>query len=237
MHLFFAEGICRGVSTITNRYAKANHKYMESYDPEKESVHIQYQDANNLYGYAMSQSRPVGNFQWLDGHEINTYTEHPEWIRSCTLEVDLEYLRELHDLHNDYPLAPETVTVNDTKKVIPNLGNRKRYVLHYKSLQQYLKYGMKLTRIHRGIKYTESMFLKKYIANNTESRMVAKNEFEKDFFKLMNNSVFGKTMENVRERGRRSRSSTVRRPGDWKGLSRNPTTGVYLSSRTRSWFP
>ena len=90
------------------------------------------------------------------------------------MEVDLEYPKELHDLHNDYPLAPETVTVNDTKKLIPNLGNRKKYVLRYESLQQYLKYGMKLIKIHRGIRYTESTFLKKYIASNTESRKVPK---------------------------------------------------------------
>ena len=201
MHLIFEEGI-RGVSTITNRYARANHKYMENYDPEEESVYIQYLDANNLYGYAMNQPLPFGNFEWLSEDEIHTLTKYPEWIRSCTLEVDLEYPKELHDLHNDYPLAPETVTVNDTKKFIPNLGNRKKYVLHYESLQQYLKYGRKLTKIHCGIKYRESMFPKKYIASNTESRKVAKNEFEKDFFRLMNNSMFGKTMENVRERSK-----------------------------------
>ena len=147
----------------------------------------------------MSQPLPVGNFIWLSQDEIETFMKYPEWIRSCTLEVDLEYP---HDLHNDYPLAPETVTVNYTPKLIPNLGNRKKYVLHYKNLQQYLKYGMRLTKIHRGIRYSESKFLEKYIVSNTESRKVAKNEFEKDFFKLMNNSVFGKTMENVRNRSK-----------------------------------
>ena len=150
----------------------------------------------------MSQSLPVGNFQWLDRDEIYTYTRYPERIRSCTLEVDLVYPKELHDLHSGYPPAPETVTVNDTKKLIPHLANRKKYVLHHETLRQCLKYGVKLTQIHRGIRYTESKFLEKYIASNTESRMVAKNEFEKDFFKLMSNSVFGKTMENVRERSK-----------------------------------
>ena len=90
MHLFFEEGICGGVSTITNSYVKANHKYMKGYNPE-ESAYIQYLDANNLYGWAMSQHLPVGNFQWLDKSEIYTFTKYPEWIRSCTLEVDLEY--------------------------------------------------------------------------------------------------------------------------------------------------
>ena len=169
---------------------------MESYDLEEESAYIQYLDANNLYGYAMNQLLPVGNFQWLSGYEINTFTKYPEQIWFCTLEVDLEYPKELHDLHNDY------VKVNDTRKLIPHLGNRKRYVFHHKTLHQCLKYGMKLVKIHRGIKYRESVFLKKYIASNTESRKVAKNEFEKDFFKLTNNSVFGKTMGNVRERSK-----------------------------------
>ena len=159
MHMFFKEGIRGGVSTIANRYAKANHKYMESYDPEKESAYIEYLDANNLYGYAMSQSLPVGNFQWLSQEDIHTYTKNPEQTRFCTLEVDLEYPKELHNLHNNYLLAPENVKVNDTKKLIPHFGNRKKYVLHHKTLCQCLEYGMKLVKIHRGIKYCESKFL------------------------------------------------------------------------------
>ena len=202
MHLFFEEGIRGGISMITNRYAKANQKYVEGYDPGEKNAYIQYLDANNLYGWAMSQQLPAENFAWLDEDDIYTYTKYPEWIRSCTLEVDLEYPKELHDLHSDYPLAPETVTVNDMKKLIPHLGNRKKYVLHHEALQQCLKFGVKLTKIRRGVRYTESKFLEKYIASNTESRMVAKNEFEKDFFKLINNSVFGKTKENVREKSK-----------------------------------
>ena len=164
-----------------------------------------YLDANNLYGWAMSQPLPVGNFMWLSQDEIETFMKYPKWIRSCTLEVDLEYPRELHDLHNDYPLASESLSVNDTPKLILNLANKKKYVLHHKNLQQHLKYGMKLTKIHRGIRYTESKFLEKYITSNTESRKVAKNEFEKDFFKLMNNRVFGKTWR-TSGLGRRLRS-------------------------------
>ena len=162
--------------------------------------YIQYLDANNLYGCAMSQPLPVGKFKWLSEDEIKYYMKNPSKIRSCTLEVDLEYPEELHDLHNDFSLAPEIVEVNDTKKLIAHLGNRKNYVLHHKALHCYSKYGMKLTKIHRGVKYEESTFLEEYIASNTKSRKAAKNEFEKEFYKLMNNSVFGKTMENVRER-------------------------------------
>ena len=193
--------VCKYFSDFSEEEIKDLREKMESgevFNPEEASIYIQYLDANNLYGWAMSQPLPVRNFKWLSEDEIKTYTKYPEWIRSCTLEVDLEYPVELHDLHNDYPLAPENVTVNGTKKLIPHLGNRK----HHKALQQCLEYGMKLVKIHQGIKYTESMFLKKYIDSNTESRKAAKNEFEKDFYKLMNNSVLGKTMKNVRERSK-----------------------------------
>ena len=169
-HLFFEEGIRGGISTITNRYAKANNPYMgEDFNPEEETTYLQYLDANNLYGWAMSQPLPIRNFRWFDEDDIRTYMKYPEWIKNCTLEVDLEYPRELHDAHSDYPLAPESLTVGGTKKLIPNLRSKEKYVLHHKNLHQYLKHGMKLTKIHRGVAYSESMFLKEYISNNTES--------------------------------------------------------------------
>ena len=175
---------------------------METFNPNEVSKYIQYLDANNLYGWAMSQSFPVGGFKWLTPEEISMMMSDPSKIRLCTLEVDLEYPQELHDLHSDYPLAPKTVMASDTPKLIPNLRNKERYVLHHESLKLYLKHGLRLTKIHRGIKYKESKFLERYIISNTESRKVAKNEFEKEFYKLMNKSVFGKTMENVRNRSK-----------------------------------
>ena len=138
MHLFFEKGIRGGISTVTGRYSKANNPYMEDYDPEKETTYIQYLDANNLYGWAMSQYLPVGNFKWLSEDNIKYYMKNPSNIRSCTLEVDLEYPEELHDLHNDYPLAPENVEIDGTKKLIPHLGNRKNYVIHYEKLRRCL---------------------------------------------------------------------------------------------------
>ena len=99
-------------------------------------------------------------------------------------------------------MAPERVEVNKVDKLIPNLRDKKKYVIHYENLKHYLSLGLKLTHIHRGIKFEESQWLKKYIALNTDLRTAAENEFEfeKDFFKLVNNSVFGKTMENIRNR-------------------------------------
>ena len=196
MLLMIEKGIRGGVSMISNRYGKANNKYMgKSFNEKEPSKYIQYLDANNLYGWAMSNPLPTHGFKWMKVDELETWELH-----SCILEVDLEYPKSLHDLHNDYPLAPEQIVVNKISKLIPNLGDKKKYILHYENLKQCLKLGLKLTHIHRGIKFKESPWLEKYISLNTKLRTEAKNEFEKDFFKLMNNSVFGKTMENIRNR-------------------------------------
>ena len=196
MLLMVEEGIRGSVSMISNRYAKANNKYMDDkFNSNEPSKYIQYLDANNLYGWAMSKPLPTYGFKWMKDNELNVWEKTP-----CILEVDLEYPKELHDLHNDYPLAPEQIEVNKTKQLIPNLWNKKNYVIHYENLKQCLNLGLKITNIHRGIKFKESQWLKKYIALNTDLRTKARNEFEKDFFKLMNNPVFGKTMENIRNR-------------------------------------
>ena len=196
MLLMVEEGIRGGVSMISNRYAKANNKYMgDKFNSNEPSKYIQYLDANNLYGWAMSKPLPTHGFKWMKDSELNVWEKTP-----CILEVDLEYPKELHYLHNDFPLAPEQIEVNKTKKLIPNLWNKKNYVIHYENLKQCLKLGLKISNIHRGIKFKESQWLKKYIALNTDLKTNARNEFEKDFFKLMNNSVFGKTMENIRNR-------------------------------------
>ena len=127
---------------------------------------------------------------------------------------------ELHELHNDFSLAPEKFAVSndmlskhckkiadkyetkvsDVKKLIPNLGNKTNCVVHYRNLQLYFSLGMKLTKIHRVLKFKQSEWIKKYIDFNTGKRMNAAKDFEKDFFKLMINSVYGRTVENLRKR-------------------------------------
>ena len=194
---------------------------MKDYDSKKPSTFITYLDKNHFYGWTMSEYLPDGEFEWLenvDGFDVNSINEKSEI--GYFLEVDLEYPDELHELHNDYPLAPKNLTVTndillkyctriadeyeikvgDVKKLIPNLSNKTKYVLHYRNLQLYFSLGMKLTKIHRVVKFKQSDWMKKYIDFNTDKRKNATNDFEKDFFKLMINSVYGKTMENLRKR-------------------------------------
>ena len=136
------------------------------------------------------------------------------------LEVDLKYPNDLHDLHSDYPLAPEKMSISHemlspyqqqlkedlghkpskVEKLVPNLWDKVKYVIHYRNLKFYLTQGLKLQKIHRVLQFKQQPWLKPYMQHNTQLRAAAANEFKKDFFKLMNNSVFGKTMEDVRKR-------------------------------------
>ena len=204
MLLMFEKGIRGGISIISNRYGEANNKYMgRGFNKNKPSKYLMYLDENNLYGCAMSEKLPTHGFKWLTGGEMEKIYENRHNLNKmpCILEVDLVIPENLHDLHNDYPLCPEKVKCkNVVEKLIPNLRDKKKYVLHYKNLIQCLDMGLKIKHIHRGIKFVESEWMKSYIDKNTNLRAKAKNNFEKDFYKLMNNSVFGKTMENIRNR-------------------------------------
>ena len=126
----------------------------------------------------MSRPLPTSEFKWMSDDELNN------WRRtSCILEVDLEYSGKLHDLHNDYPLAPESITLEppDVAKRIPNLNDKMKYVLHYKNLRLYESLGLNIIKIHRGIKFEENAWFKKYIDLNTDLRSRANNEFEITF--------------------------------------------------------
>ena len=195
MLLMVEKGIRGGVSMISTRYGKANNKYMKDHDPSLPPKHIIYLDANNLYGWAMSKPLPTNGFKWMSKTQLKDWKRLP-----CILEVDLEYPHELHDPHNDHPLAPEHLEMSGVEKLIPNLYNKKKYVVHYEALKLYEKHGLKIQKIHRGITFQQSAWLKEYIDKNTRLRTMSKNNFESNFFKLMNNSVFGKTIENIRKR-------------------------------------
>lgn len=202
---FLRKGIRGGVSQCSKRKAIANNKFLSNYDPSKRSSYIMYLDATNLYGFAMQQHLPKGDFRWLEKEEIDTFDcslIENESSKGYILEVDLQYPPQLHEAHNDFPFCPEQIIPSGSKypKLIPNLKDKHNYIIHYRNLKQCLKYGLKLKKVHRILEFTQSPWLKPYIDLNTSLRNIAKNEFERDLFKLIINSIFGKTMENVDKR-------------------------------------
>ena len=224
MYEMIEAGLRGGMTQTTCKKVEANNKYMGSdYDKNKASSYINYLDANNLYGLSMIQKLPYRSLKWDDKITEDDVINYDNGRTGFILEVDLEYPTELHDLHNDYPLAPEVMNVKanmlsekqveiyklingskepkdeKTKKLILNLNDKSKYVVHIRSLQFYLKHGLKLKKIHRAIKFEQKEILNPYIEFNTEKRKNARNDFEKDIFKLLNNAVFGKTMEDKRK--------------------------------------
>ena len=221
--LFFESAIRGGVSMITHRYARANNPHLEHHDPLLPSSYLQYYDANNLYGWSMSQPLPTGNFKFLNFSDFCNidFAKIPDDSETgYMLEVDLVYPPELHDLHNDLPLAPERISIPEDylspyqlelrqklgikhnskfEKLVPNFLPKQRYVLHYRNLKYYREKGMILQKIHRVMSFTQSPWIKPYVDFNTLQRQNASSSSEKNFFKFMNNALFGKTMQNLRK--------------------------------------
>ena len=227
---FIESGIRGGISQISKRYAQANNKYMSNYDNTKLDEYILYLDANNLYGYAMSQYLPLKNFKWnnendwvSDFNKEKNYYENVDKILNIadnakigyTFSVDLHYPESLHNYHNNYPLACENMqtkkeylnewqqekyTETNIKKLLLTFFDKNDYVINYRLLKLYLKLGLKIKKVNKVLEYTQENFMESYILKNTNERKQAKNDFEKDFYKLMNNSVYGKTLENVKNR-------------------------------------
>ena len=223
MHLFIEKGMHGGISYIEKRYCRENNKYVKGYDASSDNSFIMYFDANNLYGWAMMQYLLYGGFRWMNKEEINDFSLVSCDNCSCegyVLEVELEYPGGLHNFHNDYPVASEKlkvqrnmlskycsdvaekneIKVGNVNKLILNLRDKEKYVVHYRNLQLYVLLGIKVLKIHRVLKFNQSDWLGKFVQFNTVKRMRASNDFEKDFFKLMINCVYGKTMENLRKR-------------------------------------
>ena len=178
---------------------------MKNYNNNEESSYIQHLDANNLYGWAMSKKLPTNGFKWIYNNETTEPVINEDFIKNYNenngyiVEVDVKYPKRLHELHIDLPFLSERMEVNKCKKLVCYLFNKKKYVVHINALKQALNHGLKLKKIHRVIEFNQKAWLKPYIDIITELRKTAKNGFEKHLFKLMNNSVFGKTMENIRK--------------------------------------
>ena len=222
MHLFIEREMRGGISTVSKRHARANNPLVEGYNAAEQTNYITYLDANNLYGWAMSLSLPKNNFHWkrVMPTEEQIMKIRPKAKKGWILEVDLEYPEELHDAHNDFPLAPENRATEpwkmseyqlrliaknrqeppNTEKLVLTLEDKKKYVVHYMNLQFYLRQGMRLKKVHRVLEFDQEPWMEPYIRMNKEFQKRARSDFKTDFYKLMNNSVFGKTMENLRNR-------------------------------------
>ena len=180
-----------------NQYAKTNNKYIKDYDKNKESSYLKYLDVNNLYGWAISQKLLGNNFKWIE----DTSQFNEDFINSCIeesdegyfLEADVQNTEKLHELRNDLPFLPERMTFEKVEKFVANLHDKSEYVTHIRNLKQALSHGLVLT------KFNQNTWLKSYTDMNTKLREKPENNFEKDFFKMMNNIVFEKTVENVRK--------------------------------------
>ena len=203
MILFFESAIRGGLSQASNRYSEANNKYMSDYDPNKQSKYIVYWDSNNLYAFALSKYLPINNFKWITNFEnFNVQNIADDAETGYVLEVDIDYPEHLHDIHKDLPFLPVKQKPPGAKeyKLLTTLFHKERYILHYRNLKQALANGLVLKKIHRVLQFSQSPWLKSYIDLNTALRINADSDFEKNLYKLMNNAVFGKTMENVRNR-------------------------------------
>ncbi|XP_066585614.1 uncharacterized protein [Prorops nasuta] len=201
--MFIERGIRGGISQCCKRHSVANNKYMHDlYDPMKDDVYLMYFDVNNLYGWAMSQALPYAEFKLVDNCEnfdVNNIDTNS--TLAYILEIDLNYPQSIHNSHIDLPFCPthDLSPVNSKHmKLLTTLYDKKRYVIHIRMLRKFLKHGLQLDKIHRILQFKQKEWLRIYIELNTELRVKANNDFEKNLYKLMNNAVFGKTMENVR---------------------------------------
>ena len=224
--LMFERGIRGGITQAVHHYTSANNPYIgDKFDPLEESSYLQYLDANNLYGWAMSQPLPTGRFRWISIEPNKVGKLAARTDKGYLLEVDVSYPRDLHDSHNNLPFMCERLKIGSIEKLVPNLCNKKNYITHIQALNEALAHGLILDRIHRAIEFDQSGWMKPYIDFNTQLRTKATNEFEKVVFKLMNNVVFGKTMENIRKHrniklvtSRESYLKTVMKPNFKSGV-------------------
>jgi len=224
MYMFFESAIRGGVCFIAQRHSQANNKDIEDYDPLSPSVYISLLDANNLYGYAMQKYLPQCNFEWVTDTIFLTsefILNHPDDANiGYVLEVDLDYPASLHDKHSCYPMVAHQQKIEESmlsphaehlrellnvqnlgpKKLLTTLYDKKKYIVHYTMLKLYIKHGLKLRTVHKAVKFVQSPWLSEYINFNTQKRQNASNAFEKYFYKIMNNSIYGKQLQSVRDK-------------------------------------
>jgi hypothetical protein len=212
MYNFVCKSVRGGLSYICQRKAVADNT--EINPSATESNYITYWDANNLYGWAMMKPMPLGGYRWMDatewtdelGERIKTGASFQDVMDELDqrdvnfyLEVDATFPPNIHDWMSDYPMLPEKLAPPNgtTEKLINHLGPRRKYVLAYETYLLALQHGVHFSNIHRILRFQQSAWLKAYIEFNTQERQKAKNKFQQDYFKLMNNALFGKFLEDV----------------------------------------
>jgi hypothetical protein len=209
-YLLFHKMIRGGLSVVSKRYSS-----------QSDDLQLKYFDANNLYGWAMTQPLPCGNFKWIPFDQFqetldSIFQDRLPSDRGFILEVDLDYPKRLHDWHNDFPLAPEKKIIREqdmspyakmlmskhklkcsksVSKLVATLNPKRNYVLYYKNLQLYTRLGMVLTKTHKILSFTQKPIMREYIQFNSNKRAQATNDFDVNFYKFLSNSLFGKTME------------------------------------------
>ena len=225
-YMFIENGIRGGLTFIGKRYAKANHEHSDEFDISKDKTFISYLDANNLYGLAMTCPLPMGGFRFLTEQEVSCFDKHKILSLSDNseegfiFEVDLDYPQHLHGSHACYPMAPERMVIDDNMlselqrelkeelqvggsqvpKLVSTVLPKRKYIVHHNTLKLYLKHGLVLRHVHKILTFKQSRWLKPYIDFNSNMRKNATNSFDKSLFKLFNNCIYGKSMENVRNR-------------------------------------
>ena len=193
MLLLFEKGIRGGMCNVILKYAKANNKYMKNYDATKKSIFIVYLDANNLYGWGMSNKLPLESFKWetdlsiITDDFINNYDEK-SYI-GYLFYADIAYPKNLYELHKDLSFLPDRMKVNKVNKLIASVYDKNNYSIHIYALKQALNHGLILKKVHNAISFRHCAWLKPYIHMNTKLRTKAKNDFQKDYFKSKNNTA------------------------------------------------
>uniref|UniRef100_A0A2S2R9P8 DNA-directed DNA polymerase n=1 Tax=Sipha flava TaxID=143950 RepID=A0A2S2R9P8_9HEMI len=204
MQLMLERGIRGGICQSVKRYVKANIPNVKglTYNRAKPNTCITYLDCVNLYGKSMLSELPYQNFEWYNDLTLDVTKIENDAEYGYILEVDTDYPKYLHSFHNDFPFLPENSYPPNSKirKLLTTLTPKINYVVHYKNLKQAIANGINVIKVHRIIRFKQSTWLAPYIELCTGMRVRSKNEFERQFWKLMVNSVFGKCMENVRKR-------------------------------------
>ena len=223
-YLFLNKAMRGGLSMVAKRHSKANHPSLSSYDSSRPCKFLMFLDANNLYGKAMMGFLPVGGFRWMTREELTVeficgLPDEGEF--GCFVDCTLLYPSALHDVHDDYPLAPvkrkvgyEDLSLRAKKmcdrhrlkrtlnkeKLLTTFETRRHYVLHYRNLKLYSSLGLIVSEVHGGLVFRQAPVMREYVQFNSLRRSQARNDFDVDFYKLLSNSLFGKTIENPEKR-------------------------------------